>query len=139
MQTLRNGLRNLTYNMKKEFDRHNAGIKGEDAAVKFYTDAGYQIIARNWRWSNKGEIDIISYNEKNDILSICEVKTRSAHSILRPCEAVNIKKQNKIRMLTTVFLTKNKVFTKYKVRFDVIEVILEGDTLIELNFIENAF
>ena len=59
---------------------------------------GYDIVAQNWRWSNKGEIDIITLNRKSNTLVICEVKTRKSDSVVRGREAVNYKKQQKLSL-----------------------------------------
>lgn len=121
--------------------KHLVGKKGEDAAAHFYENAGYLIVARNWRWSNKGEIDIIAYNKQKNIIVICEVKTRKKNTLVRACEAVNTTKQNKLRILANVFLHNNKVYLKADVRFDVAEVLFDCEELsaTQINLIENAF
>ena len=40
-------------------DRRAVGAIGEDAAAAWYRDAGYEIVARNWR-VRAGEIDIVA-------------------------------------------------------------------------------
>ena len=41
-------------------DPHELGKIGEDLAVEYLQDKGYQILERNWRSGHK-EIDIIAY------------------------------------------------------------------------------
>ena len=122
-------------------DKFLIGKKGEDAASQFYENAGYFIVARNWRWSNKGEIDIIAYNKQKNIIVICEVKTRKTNTLVRACEAVNMAKQNKLRILANVFLHSNKVYLRADVRFDVAEALFDCEKLsvTQINLIENAF
>lgn len=122
-------------------NRHLIGKQGEDAAVNFYEKSGYTIIARNWHWSNKGEIDIVAYNKNNNVIVICEVKTRNKNTFVRACEAVNVAKQNKLRILANVFMQSNKIFLNSYVRFDVAEIMFDNEKLAvtEINMIENAF
>ena len=122
-------------------DKHSIGKMGEELVSVFYEDAGYIILARNWRWSNKGEIDIIAYNKDMNIIAICEVKTRKFNTFVRACDAVNAAKQNKLQMLAKVFLSSNKTYLKANVRFDVAEVSFDSakNSVTEINLIENAF
>ena len=53
---------------------HNAfGKWGEDVAVNYLLERGFEILARNWRHEHK-EIDIIA--QKDNTLYFVEVKTR---------------------------------------------------------------
>ncbi|MBE7058630.1 MAG: YraN family protein [Ruminococcaceae bacterium] len=122
-------------------DKYSIGKMGEDLAAEFYENAGYFILARNWRWSNKGEIDIIAYNKEMNVIAICEVKTRKINTFVRACVAVNAAKQKKLRMLAKVFFSSNKAYLKADVRFDVAEVSFDCTkcSASEINLIENAF
>ena len=106
------------------------GNKGEEIASNFLKKNKYKILERNY--SNKiGEIDIIA--EKNGVIVFVEVKERETLAFGRPIEAVDGRKQNKIRQTAEVYLMskrKNWVET----RFDVVEILGE-----EVNLIENAF
>lgn len=111
---------------------------GEDAAAEHYISLGCEIAERNWRFGRMGELDIIAFDRNNDLLIICEVKTRSKCRYFRPSDSVDIKKRNKIKKLSNAFLYKNKKYFNCNVRFDVIEVIIDGN-IEYLNCIENAF
>lgn len=102
---------------------------------------GYNIVAQNWRWSNKGEVDIIAFDRSNNTLVFCEVKTRRRDSVVKGSEAVNYKKQQKIRRLATVFLQKNTIYNVCNIRFDVADVIADVESLkiSKIDLIENAF
>lgn len=66
------------------------GKNGEDLAVTFLKNLGYQIIDRNFRLRN-GEIDIVALdnsNKKEKSLVFVEVKTRSSTNFGLPIEAI---------------------------------------------------
>ena len=117
------------------------GQKGEKATAELYIKLGYIVIAQNWHWSNKGEIDIVAYNKESDIIVICEVKTRKQSSVIRACEAVNGTKQKKLKRLANAFLINNKIYLKSNLRFDVAEVVFDCENLtaLQVDLIENAF
>ncbi len=105
------------------------GVTGETKAVDYLKQNGYEIIATNY--TNKlGEIDIIAKDK--DTIVFVEVKTRSSNKFGLGREAVNYKKQNKIRLVATAYL-KYKRMLDSKVRFDVIEINED------IYHIENAF
>lgn len=108
------------------------GKTGEVLAEKYLKKQGYKIIKTNYK--NKiGEIDIICYNKKDDEIVFVEVKSRTSDLMGLPSEAVDIRKQKKIRDVASLYLILNKKFDD-KVRFDVIE-ILNG----EISHIKYAF
>lgn len=106
------------------------GKKGEIKAVLFFKKHGYKILETNFK--NKiGEIDIIA--EKDGVIVFIEVKNRSTYRFGRPIEAVDFRKQNKIKKVAEIYLMiKNKYYND--VRFDVVEVSNDN-----LEHIENAF
>lgn len=106
------------------------GKKGEIKAVLFLKKDGYKILETNFK--NKiGEIDIIA--EKDGVIVFIEVKNRSTYRFGRPIEAVDFRKQNKIKKVAEIYLMiKNKYYND--VRFDVVEVSNDN-----LEHIENAF
>ena len=113
----------------KEMNRAK-GTAGEILATKYLEKKNYKILQTNY--TNKiGEIDIIAQDGKP--LVFIEVKSRKTLKYGRPCEAVGIYKQNKIRKVATLYLMMHKIKDTL-LRFDVIE-ILDG----EINHIINAF
>ncbi len=109
------------------------GSKGEDLAVKFLEGKGYRIISRNYK-TPIGEIDIIA--EDKGTLVFVEVKTRSGNSFGYPFEAVNTKKQHKLKNLALLYLKKKKI--DCAVRFDVLSIsIVKGKN--EIEHIKDAF
>ena len=119
-------------------DNRTKCIIGENAAAEYYVSLGYEIIERNWRFGHIGELDVIVFDKNSDLLIICEVKARSKSRYFRPSDSVDRKKKNKILKLANAFLYKNRKYLNCNVRFDVIEVVIDGNIL-NLNCIENAF
>lgn len=110
------------------------GIKGEQIASDFLIKKGYSIVSRNWR-SGKKEIDIIA--QKDDLLVIVEIKTRSRMDFGFPEEAVNKKKQGHLKTAAEMFVNEH---TQYRnVRFDIISIHLEGEHVKEIMHFEEAF
>ena len=106
------------------------GDKGEILSSQNLTKKGYKILETNFK--NKiGEIDIIAF--KNGCYVFIEVKKRETKLFGRPCEAVDYKKQQKIRKVALSYL-KFKKLLDVECRFDVIEIL--GD---DINHIENCF
>ena len=113
----------------KELNRVK-GISGESEACQYLKGKKYIIEKVNYT-IGIGEIDIIAKQGKTIVF--IEVKKRETLSYGRPSEAVNQRKQDKIRKVAQLYLIKNKLSSS-SLRFDVIEII--GDNI---NHIENAF
>ncbi len=110
------------------------GNIGESLAVMTLKNKGYEILAINFT-TRIGEIDVIA-KDRNYIVFV-EVKTRENLDFGYPREAVNFKKQQKIKLVATEYLKRNKKL-EHNCRFDVIEII--GDKLnFECEHLENAF
>ena len=122
-------------NGQKETTRER-GTKGEQLAARYLKRQGYRILDQNYR-SRFGEIDIIA--ERGDIIVFCEVKTRKYDSFASAMEAVDYKKQHKIIVTASQFLSQKKV--ELQPRFDVIEVYLEKGLFSKarINHVEGAF
>lgn len=108
------------------------GNIGEDLAIKFLMDLGYEILEKNFI-KNHGEIDIIS-KDKNFIVFV-EVKSRKNINYGYPREFVNNKKIKKLQE-TAQFYLMEKNLLHCPFRFDVVEIIFEKK---EINHIINAF
>ena len=106
------------------------GTGGEILAVNFLKKKKYKILETNFS-NHVGEIDIIA--EKDGVIVFVEVKRRQTLQFGRPIEAVDTRKQNKIRKVAEIYLMLNDK-SLADVRFDVIEIL--GD---EINHVENAF
>lgn len=113
------------------------GGAGEQIAADFLRQAGYQLLARNFR-AKTGEIDIIV--QKDGTIAFVEVKTRSNYNFGAPAEAVTYLKQRKI-IRTALFYLKASANTDKPFRFDIIEVLLRPTpgARAACNHIVNAF
>lgn len=109
------------------------GQRGEDIAADYLTEKGYKILHRNYR-TPLGEADMIISD--NDVLVFVEVKTRSGTSFGEPFEAVNFRKQEKIRKIALCYLKLHKL--QKQVRFDVVSIIA-GSGKPDIRHIMEAF
>ena len=113
---------------------YDIGMKGENAALKFYIQNGYEFAGKNYR-SKYGEIDIILKNSEYIVFS--EVKTRKSDVFAKPSEYVDRRKRKRIIKTACEYLIENP--TDLQPRFDVTEVIYDADGHFFINNIENAF
>lgn len=114
--------------------RHNEfGKEGEQIAVDFLINKGYTIKYRNYRYL-KSEIDIIA--QKDDVLAIIEVRSRSTSFIENIAETITKKKISLLVLGADHYVTENNL--DVEVRFDVI-TILKNPKVLEIEHLENAF
>ena len=102
----------------KTDNRRSTGAAYEKAAGYYLEQLGYEILEYNYR-CRRGEIDIVA--KDGDYLVFCEVKYRSDGTKGDPLEAVDARKQQRIRRAALYYLTehgKNNV----PCRFDVIGI-----------------
>jgi putative endonuclease len=111
------------------------GKYGEDVAARHLSDAGLQIVARNWRCT-EGEIDIVA--REGDTLVICEVKTRSAIGFGLPAEAITRRKADRLRRLAYLWLQEHPG-GGVDVRFDVVSVLRERVGAASVEHLRAAF
>ncbi|MFY8110934.1 MAG: YraN family protein [Flavobacterium sp.] len=101
---------------------HNElGKLGEELAVDFLKKEGYTILATNWIFQ-KAEIDILA--QKEDILAVVEVKTRSSIEFGLPQDFVKPKKIQLLVKAVDAYVTLNEI--DVNVRFDIIAIHKEG-------------
>ncbi len=115
--------------------KNKTGVWGELYAARYLRDRNYEILGSNYT-CRFGEIDIIA--RKNGTVCFVEVKTRNEKTPIRPMEAVDTDKTEKIEMAAKNFVSFAKI--KENLRFDVCEVYVDdSDKLKNINYIENAF
>ncbi len=114
--------------------KHNElGKLGEQIAVDFLIQNGYEIKERNWRFK-KAELDIIV--QKENILVLVEVKTRSTDDFGDPQDFLKPKQKKLLITAMDEYVTSKEL--DVEVRFDVIAIIKnEKQTIIE--HLEDAF
>jgi putative endonuclease len=116
------------------FKHSKIGIKGEQIAADFLLNKGYIILHRNWR-SGRKEVDIIAF--KDNVLVIAEIKTRTSLEFGFPEESVNRKKQQFLKVAAEAFIAANPQYMNY--RFDIVSVMMSGDSVKEVIHFEEAF
>src|SRR5690606_1012135 len=102
--------------------KDEVGRYGEDVAARALREAGWELLARNWRCA-EGEIDIVAID--GDCLVVVEVKTRRSHSFGLPQEAVTHAKLARLRRLTAAWLA-GQARHFQNVRIDVLAVTVAG-------------
>lgn len=114
-----------------------SGSWGEALAAEYLRKKRYKIIAAGYH-CRFGEIDLIAANKQ--YLVFVEVKLRKSGSFARACEYVDRRKQDKLRITASMYLSQNP--TALQPRFDVIEIYApEGVATAhpEINHMEDAF
>ncbi|MFH7003503.1 YraN family protein [Flavobacterium bizetiae] len=108
-------------------EHNDLGKKGEELAVEYLLKEGYKILDRNWTFQ-KAEIDIIA--QKEFILAIVEVKTRSSLDFGAPQDFVKPKKiQLLIKAVNAYINDREKDFCDdLNIRFDIIAVHKNGES-----------
>ena len=114
--------------------QHNQlGKKGEQLAIDFLLDKGYDIVERNYRF-DKAEVDIIA--KKNQTLAIIEVKTRSTSDFGDPQDFLKPKQIKRIVKAIDEYVLVNKM--NFEIRFDIIAIVKENQGY-SIEHLENAF
>jgi putative endonuclease len=100
--------------MKKE----ELGVWGEDQALSFLQQKGFQLIDRNIRFK-RWEVDLILLDGEE--LVIVEVKARCTAQIGEPWRAVTKSKQRQIINVADRYVQENQI--NRNVRFDIISIV----------------
>jgi putative endonuclease len=111
------------------------GELGERAAKKHLKRQGLKFLTANFR-TPRGEIDLIF--RAGDCLIFVEVKTRSSEEWVRPAAAVNAERR---RRLTRAALDYLRLLRNppVKLRFDIVEVLLQDSAVREVRHLPNTF
>ena len=111
------------------------GELGERAAKKHLRRQGLKFLTANFR-TKRGEVDLVFRD--SDCLVFVEVKTRSSEEWTRPAAAVNAERRRRLTRtaLDYLRLLRNP---QVKIRFDIVEVLLEGEAVREVRHLPNTF
>jgi len=113
---------------------HNElGKQGEELAMEYLQKKKYTILERNWRFK-KAEVDIIA--QKEGVLAVIEVKTRTSNYFGNPQDFVNPKKIKLLVEAINEYVTSKNL--DIEVRFDII-AILKNQYRFEIEHLEDAF
>jgi putative endonuclease len=111
------------------------GRLGELAARRVLQTAGLKFLTANFR-SPRGEIDLVFRDR--DCLVFVEVKTRSSEDWTRPSAAVNARKRQALSRAAMDYVRKLPD-PRVKIRFDIVEVLLQDGTVREVRHLPGAF
>ena len=100
-------------------EKDDVGRYGETVAATYLTEAGWEVLDRNWRGS-AGEVDIVALD--GDDLVVVEVKTRTGDGFGHPAEAVTPVKLARLRRLAGQWLAAHDLHPR-GVRVDVVAVL----------------
>lgn len=126
--------RTFFYKNEDIMQRQDRGARGEAFAARYLRRQGYELLANNYR-SRYGEIDLIA--QKDGYIVFCEVKTRLPGALVSGAQSVDSHKQQRVVRTAALYLQQNE--SSAQPRFDVIEVLCDGDSYrIEAHH-ENAF
>ncbi|MDW8103809.1 MAG: YraN family protein [Armatimonadota bacterium] len=114
-------------------DNRRTARQGEDLAAQFLSRQGCVVLQRNWRCPF-GEVDIIA--QEGDTLLFVEVKARRRVEYALPREAVDLRKQERLRQCAEMYL--NLFCPDAPCRFDVIEVWWQSGKA-RLHWLREAF
>lgn len=114
-------------------EHNELGKFGEELAVAFLQQNGYEILETNWTFQ-KAEIDIIA--QKENTLAVVEVKTRSSIEFGLPQDFVKPKKIQLLVKAVNEYVISNDL--DIDVRFDIVSIYKEN-TEYKLEHIEDAF
>ena len=110
------------------------GRRGERAAERHLRRNGYRIVVRNFRAAG-AEIDLVAID--GEILVFVEVKTRRSRAAGAPEEAVDERKQKRMRRAAEVFARRYRA-DEIEMRFDIVAIDASGKRL-EIELLRNAF
>lgn len=98
---------------------HNEiGKIGEEIALKFLKNEGYEVLELNWRF-RKLEVDIIA--KEGDVLIVVEVKTRKSDEFGSPDVFVDRKKQRFLIKAVNEYVNQKQL--ENEIRFDIVSIL----------------
>lgn len=112
-------------------DKRAVGSAYEAMAARYLERLGYIILEKNYH-SRHGEIDIIANH--TGMLVFLEIKYRKNGRHGEPWEAVNYRKQQRLRMTAKVYMMTHHLSMQTPCRFDVVSVLDN-----EITLYQNAF
>ena len=114
-------------------EHNQLGKLGEELAVALLQKKGYIVLETNWTFQ-KAEIDIIA--QKENVLAVVEVKTRSSIEFGLPQDFVKPKKIQLLVKAVNEYVMSNDL--DVAVRFDIIAIFKENKDY-KIEHIEDAF
>lgn len=112
-------------------NKRTTGSRYEDRAAAFLKSRGLRLLEKNF-YCRKGEIDLILMD--GACLVFAEVKYRSGPGFGSPLEAVDSRKQKRIRDTAAYYMFIRRISMDTPCRFDAVGIMGE-----EIQWIRNAF
>jgi len=125
----------MPWSREAEPEHLRRGKIGERAARRHLRQAGLKFLTANFR-SRRGEIDLVFRDA--DCLVFVEVKARSSEDWTRPAAAVDARKRRLLSLTALDYLTLLKR-PPVKIRFDIVEVLLDEGEVREVRHLPNTF
>jgi putative endonuclease len=116
-------------------ESHRLGIDGEALAARHLQDAGWRVLARNYRFGHK-EIDLIA--RRGRTVAFIEVKTRARLRWGHPLLAVDGHKRAEIERVASVWLERHGRRGD-ECRFDAIAIYRSDDDVLRIEHVEDAW
>ncbi len=110
------------------------GKWGEEKAVAFLKEEGFEIVACNWRYK-RAEIDIVA--KEKEVLVFVEVKTRADIFFGRPEEMVDRRKRRLLIDAAMGYM--RSVGYEWEIRFDIVAIVGEPEGSCEIKLFRDAF
>ena len=112
------------------------GDRGEAVTAQYLRKRGCELLASQWR-CRFGELDLVA-RDRDGTICFVEVKLRSGNCAGLPREAVDRRKQERLRAAAEAYLSQHDL-EDAPARFDVAEVYTERDhRFLRLEYLENA-
>lgn len=93
--------------------RKYLGQAGEDYACRFIEEQGLEVLERNWRDSNRGELDILA--REGNTAVVVEVRTRIGIGYGSALESIDTRKVLKLRRLAAQWARQRRLFSKLRI------------------------
>ncbi|MCR2785424.1 MULTISPECIES: YraN family protein [unclassified Microbacterium] len=111
------------------------GRAGEARAARYLEDAGWRVLARNWRCP-QGELDLVATHA--DVIAVVEVKTRRTDAFGHPWEAVDDRKRRRLWRLAYAWLAAHPdLMQGHRLRLDVIAITGEDPATASLEHLRD--
>jgi putative endonuclease len=114
----------------------NRGQYYEGLAREYLLEQGLVLLNANYH-CRFGEIDLIMLEQ--EVLCFIEVKYRNSLGFGGAASAIPPQKQKKIVKSALFYLSGNRKFSQYAMRFDAFLIQRQPDAGLKLNWIRNAF
>lgn len=116
--------------------RRTLGRKAEQRALDFLLDQGLVLITRNFS-CRFGEIDLVM--QDGDCLVYTEVRYRKASGYGSAAASVDRRKQRKLALAASFYITRNRRFAMSPMRFDVVAIDAGDPPQPTISWIRDAF